>query len=322
MRILLFGMPRSGTTWLGKTFDSHPQTLYLHEPDSRDSLLDIPIVPDQLGYDEFANRAKNYVEALSTMRSIAVLGKLPLFNKEYYPPGYGLYLRSWILLGKALGKFGIACSLPDPFSVRRERSRVLVWKSIESLARLPLFMSATAGDVWGIHILRHPGGYIDSVLRGERSGRFSSAVPASEDYGFFELLLASEVNARYQLSMETIKHMSPVSRLAWRWVFVNEKAWSELKDHARYEIARYETLAMDPISGFKELFAAIGLPWAAETEAFLGRSTGTDDKNYYSVVRDSARAANSWRDSLARKDQADIEDVIRRSELCGVLGVA
>ena len=31
--ILLFGMPRSGTTWLGKIFDSHPQVLYRHEPD-------------------------------------------------------------------------------------------------------------------------------------------------------------------------------------------------------------------------------------------------------------------------------------------------
>jgi hypothetical protein len=32
--ILVFGLPRSGTTWLGKIFDSHPETLYRHEPDS------------------------------------------------------------------------------------------------------------------------------------------------------------------------------------------------------------------------------------------------------------------------------------------------
>ena len=31
--ILLVGLPRSGTTWVGKIFDSHPSTLYLHEPD-------------------------------------------------------------------------------------------------------------------------------------------------------------------------------------------------------------------------------------------------------------------------------------------------
>ena len=31
---LLFGMPRSGTTWVAKILDSHPHADYRHEPDS------------------------------------------------------------------------------------------------------------------------------------------------------------------------------------------------------------------------------------------------------------------------------------------------
>ena len=31
--ILILGSPRSGTTWLAKIFDSHPDILYRHEPD-------------------------------------------------------------------------------------------------------------------------------------------------------------------------------------------------------------------------------------------------------------------------------------------------
>ena len=31
--ILLFGAPRSGTSWLGRILDSHPDTLMRHEPD-------------------------------------------------------------------------------------------------------------------------------------------------------------------------------------------------------------------------------------------------------------------------------------------------
>ena len=44
--ILLFGMPRSGTTWIGKIFDSHQDTFYLHEPDSVSPVANLPLVVD------------------------------------------------------------------------------------------------------------------------------------------------------------------------------------------------------------------------------------------------------------------------------------
>ena len=43
---LVFGLPRSGTTWLGKIFDSHPMTLYRHEPDSVERISGVPLLPD------------------------------------------------------------------------------------------------------------------------------------------------------------------------------------------------------------------------------------------------------------------------------------
>ena len=42
--LLIFGMPRSGTTWLGKIFDSHPDIIYLHEPDSEFRLKEVPLL--------------------------------------------------------------------------------------------------------------------------------------------------------------------------------------------------------------------------------------------------------------------------------------
>ena len=44
--ILLMGLPRSGTTWIAKMFDSHPRTVYLHEADRGEILRSMPLAPD------------------------------------------------------------------------------------------------------------------------------------------------------------------------------------------------------------------------------------------------------------------------------------
>ena len=56
--ILLFGMPRSGTTWLGKIFDSHPLVLYRHEPDTWQRLTDVPIVAGRVTTPTYETRLR------------------------------------------------------------------------------------------------------------------------------------------------------------------------------------------------------------------------------------------------------------------------
>ena len=76
----------------------------------------------------------------------------------------------------------------------------------------------------GIHIIRHPCGYIASVLSGESKKKFMSYTPASEDYPIYKKLLETDQAQRYGLTMDKIKAISAEERLAWRWVLFNEKA--------------------------------------------------------------------------------------------------
>ena len=76
--ILLFGMPRSGTTWLGKIFDSHPAVLYRHEPDTWQRLSDVPIVAGRATSPIHAARLQAFVESLPAIRADRVCGKRPV----------------------------------------------------------------------------------------------------------------------------------------------------------------------------------------------------------------------------------------------------
>ena len=67
--VLIFGMPRSGTTWLGKLFDSHPSTLYRHEPDSWRMLEDVPLFPSSTDAHCLGSAIQNFEDSLATVVS-------------------------------------------------------------------------------------------------------------------------------------------------------------------------------------------------------------------------------------------------------------
>ena len=71
--ILVLGSPRSGTSWLAKIFDSHPNILYRHEPDE----MTLP----QQGL----NPAQQIAEWI-WQRALRVAVKRPNFQKSWRPP--------------------------------------------------------------------------------------------------------------------------------------------------------------------------------------------------------------------------------------------
>ena len=76
--ILLFGMPRSGTTWLGKIFDSHPDTLYRHEPDSKGTLNQIPLFPIVSDKEKYREFLEKYIKKLPEIQDEKVSASLPI----------------------------------------------------------------------------------------------------------------------------------------------------------------------------------------------------------------------------------------------------
>lgn len=307
--ILLFGMPRSGTTWLGKVFDSHPDTLYRHEPDSGGALDgQMPLLAETDDVERFRDAVESFLATLPGDDRLRVTGKLPVFPKRYQPAGAATLRRLLLFAAK-----GLSPRIPIervPEFVRHDDGSVrLVWKSIESLGRLGVF-ARLLPEARGIQIVRHPCGYVASVLRGEARGLLPGSRPTSEDYGVFDMLLETAPAKRRGLDRSFLEGLEPVERLAWRWLLFNEKALEDIEPLENARAVSYESLCEAPVDGYRALFDFVGLSWERQTEDFLAASTHNERSAYFSVYKNPLEAANRWQRELDLRAQEAVLKIV------------
>lgn len=310
--LLLFGMPRSGTTWIGKIFDSSPDTLYRHEPDSWGTLNAIPLLPDIGNAESYRPTVESFLRELVAARKTKVAASLPIFRKSG-ESRLGWRCRSAGLMGvKALSNSVGELSVPGWLD-RGSGSLIPVWKSIESTARLGVILTLMPA-IRAIHILRHPCGYVASVLRGEERNKFEGGRD-SEDFGVFEMLCRLPQATSRGLDLAAFRTMSHAQRLAWRWLLINEKTWEECRDMKGYLPISYDRVCADPVVQSRMLFDFAGLAWSWQTSEFLSASTGHENEAYYSVFKNPLKSANKWHEELANTDIEDVLSIVRDSAL-------
>jgi hypothetical protein len=308
--ILVFGLPRSGTSWMGKIFDSHPDTLYLHEPDKHIHLRDVPMLlpaEPRKGLDAF-------LQQVLANRSPGVTGKLPAFTKSYRSGARHLARIAAGYAARALPRrLADRLRIPDLVDpgVRRGSEPRLVWKSISSVGRLGA-LARLLPNARCILLLRHPCGQIASVLRGYASGQIQGP-PPSEQYRVFEMLLDTGQARARGLTLDALRAMHPVERMAWRWVLLLEKAVADTAGLANCRLLRYEDLCSAPVPGARELFGFTGLGWHTRTEEFIRESTDGESERYFGLRKDPGRSATKWQRELSTADARRIFDVVDQS---------
>lgn len=296
--ILVLGYPRSGTTWLAKILDSHPDILYRHEPDELSSAR-----PD------LAPEAQ--IRVWIRQRGLRAAVKRPTFPKSWRPAPLD---RVRMALGRAMAaseqfwpaaRLTTRVSLPDfiaPGSWSRVRAAIKLvnWDGTMAARQMPGTRSML--------ILRHPCGQVASVMAGLASGRFGDRRA--------DLKAARVLAARRGVDTVAFDALPDPAKFAWSWLAFNEPAVDGLGKLPNARVILYEDLCRDPERIAKDMFAFAGVTWHPQTAAFLELSTRHGrPSGYFDVLRTTGIVADRWRHAMSRQDQEAVRAVVCASPL-------
>ena len=304
--ILVLGAPRSGTTWLAKIIDSHPDVLYRHEPDAT-----LP-GPSPMTADALPALLARW----AADQSPRTVTKQPFFPKSWQPT-WRRHLRT--LLATAISA---ADRLPPPYRVLadlripdlgiRPAPRV-AFKSIDWTDGAPV-LARTLPDSRTIFVLRHPGGQVASVMRGNRQRRFDLKT-AGTDMPFDEAK-AIRFAAQHGIGEPVFQALPDAAKYAWSWRAFNEPTYAALVAESNVHIVLYEALCAQPEALTRLILNFSGLDWNRQTEDFVARSTAHQGQaGYYAIFRNAVAAAENWRKTMPPADQDAVRSVAAASPL-------
>lgn len=293
---------------MAKIFDSHPDVLYRHEPDSQVRRADIPYLCNADDNETLKDAARDYLHDLMRVRTLKSAGSLPVFRKNYHDP-MRHYLRAGVIgavrAAEKLGARKLAAEkLRIPDMLRPGASPYFVFKSVSALGRARLFRNALPTSRI-ILIVRHPCGQVSSTLRGMATNKMSKYVPVAA-------MSVTPQAQRRGLTHEKLDAMLDIEALAWHWALLNEMAMDDLDGAGGVRLLRYEDLCERPMEVARDLFAFAGIDMHVETERFLQQSISYEGRErYFQVFRNPLRSANKWREELSDDEIARVLDVVR-----------
>jgi hypothetical protein len=312
---MLVGSPRSGTTWIGSLFDSHPDTLYLHEPDVIVKEPRLPMVPSAKRPEPPAAVTRAFLARMAKTRALR-----SVFMRERFTKAWRGTLANRVRDGMILAARGLAAALPPLRLDRRisipdlggRAAPIVVLKSVDAITRLSAYARA-APEVTFLFIIRHPCGVVRSKQRGVAMGKMAEE-PLYDD--LFALPRTDGVDPA------AARQWPNERRAAFDWTVRNSWVLDEVAGLPNVHIVDYEKVANDPRAETARLFGLTGLPANAQTDAYLDSLLATErgQGDYFAIGRNPAKAANEWRAGLPEADKALVAETVAGSPAGALFG--
>lgn len=309
---LIVGQGRSGTNWLLELFDQSPQTLCRNEPYGNAGSPLIDLFPhrairrrDQSElarvWDEAAartarcrgerdpvdRRGKRYVHALSRALGLYRMVQGPRYRRALGGIIPSLRAAEW--------------PLPRWIYDSRRLADALAVLKLNQAPGWTSFVLRERTDVPVFHIVRHPGGFLNSWAVRYLATRSAAQVEAENRERLRDL--AAE-DAEWAERLGDIGGLRVDEAELWYWRYANETIWACGRERPAYHRTIYEALAAEPIPRMRELFDAAGLEWNRDIESAIRQR-----------CTDSPAIASNWRDRLSPERVDRVERILEASPM-------
>jgi hypothetical protein len=281
--ILVTGMPRSGTTWVGRVLCAGGGAGYLSEPFNLATSPGTMRVP-----------VDHWFPYVTADNEPAILGALEPLLRFEYP------------LGRELGRCRSYVDLLDTLrmwrsSVRSRGRRPLV-KEPHAVFSAEWFARRLGSDV--VVTVRHPVAVVSSWKRLGWSFDFANLLGQPALVRNLLRPLRSDMERALDPSHDL------VDRVALLWHVVYRTVADYRERFPTFHIVRQEDLSREPVEGYRALYEALGLPLSRGAETAIAAASSAANPKEPSVEHphdthlDSRATLTTWKRRLS-DDEAD-----------------
>jgi Sulfotransferase domain len=282
--ILLTGIPRSGTTWVGRMLVTGGGLGYLNEPFNLARSPGTVRVP-----------VGHWFPYVTEENEADVLARLTKLLRFRYPLAREL--------SHCRNRTDLLHTMKTWKDFVRSRGRRPLVKEPHAVFSSAWFAQRLDADV--VVIVRHPAAVVSSWTRLGWSFDFQNLLE--------QPALIRDRLARFEQELRTALEPSAdvVGRIALLWRVVYETV-ADLNDELeQLTIVRHEDLSRDPIEGFRALYERLGLSFSRETERAIAASSSADNPKETAVDRPHETRIDS-RANLAHWKNRLTQDEVRR----------
>ena len=284
----LFGMGRSGTSWLGSLIDTHPDVAYRFEPFHRlGKTRSFREVRDRIDAPDFSDADLPRVRDV-LLKSHPLTDKPPFFAKSH---GRGICRKQfWPVarLVKPLHWFYRAAYTPP-------KSSHVVFKEVTFAKLLSRFLRQTIMPA--VYLARHPCGTVASLLKGQADGRMPTV----------RLALLDNLTRKHDPALADrlgpgLHLKDPAFQNAILWRIEVEEALRALDETEGGLLIVYENLCREPISHAEATLRHLGLDpsesLALIRESLKSNNSGSGPVSYFSMARNPLHSMEKWKKNL------------------------